>query len=92
VSFPTRFALQDRVRLRSPFFQATWRPVRSCLRCRDRVIPIPESPRWWRRTRLAYLLVVNGDPIADIALLEKPNTRLAMIMKGDRIYNGILEE
>jgi imidazolonepropionase-like amidohydrolase len=38
---------------------------------------------------LADLLLVNGDPIADIALLEKPDTNLAMIMKGGRIYKDI---
>ena len=38
---------------------------------------------------LADLLVVNGDPIADIALLEKPDTNLAMIMKAGRIYKDI---
>ena len=41
---------------------------------------------------LADLLVVNGDPIADIALLEKPDTNLAMIMKGGRIYKDIRKE
>ena len=39
---------------------------------------------------LADLLVVNGDPIADIALLEKSETSLAMIMKGGRIYKNSL--
>ena len=40
---------------------------------------------------LADLLIVNGDPIADIALLEKPDTNLAMIMKGGRIYKDTLK-
>ena len=39
---------------------------------------------------LADLLVVNGDPIADIALLENPDTSLALIMKGGRIYKNSL--
>ncbi len=38
---------------------------------------------------LADLLVVNGDPIADIALLEEPDTNLAMIMKGGQTYKDI---
>jgi hypothetical protein len=38
---------------------------------------------------LADLLVVNGDPITDIALLEKPDTNLAMIMKGGRMYKDV---
>ncbi len=37
---------------------------------------------------LADLLVVNGDPVADIALLEKPEATLAMIMKGGRVYKN----
>ena len=40
---------------------------------------------------LADLLVVDGDPIADIALVEKPDTNLAMIMKGGRIYKNTVE-
>jgi imidazolonepropionase-like amidohydrolase len=40
---------------------------------------------------LADLLLINGDPIADIALLEKPDTSLAMIMKGGRIYKNTVE-
>ncbi|HZZ62900.1 MAG TPA: amidohydrolase family protein [Roseiarcus sp.] len=39
---------------------------------------------------LADLLVVNGDPIGDITLLERPDTSLAMIMKGGRIYKSAL--
>jgi imidazolonepropionase-like amidohydrolase len=39
---------------------------------------------------LADLLVVNGDPIADITLLESPDASLAMIMKGGRIYKNAL--
>jgi len=39
---------------------------------------------------LADLLVVNGDPLADIALLASPETSLAMIMKGGRIYKEAL--
>ena len=40
---------------------------------------------------LADLLVVNGDPIADIAILERPDTGLAMIMKGGRIYKNTID-
>jgi imidazolonepropionase-like amidohydrolase len=39
---------------------------------------------------LADLLVVDGDPIADITLLEKPDTSLALIMKGGRVYKNTL--
>jgi imidazolonepropionase-like amidohydrolase len=39
---------------------------------------------------LADLLVVNGDPIADLALLATPEKSLAMIMKGGQIYKDAL--
>lgn len=38
----------------------------------------------------ADLLVVNGDPTADITLLEKPDANLALIMKGGRIHKNAL--
>jgi len=40
---------------------------------------------------LADLLVVNGDPIADITLLAKPGASLAMIMKDGRIYKNTIQ-
>jgi imidazolonepropionase-like amidohydrolase len=51
--------------------------------------PYPGKLGVVEKDALADLLVVNGDPIADIALLEKPDTNLAMIMKGGRIYKDI---
>jgi imidazolonepropionase-like amidohydrolase len=39
---------------------------------------------------LADLLVVNGDPIANLGLLATPETSLAMIMKGGQIYKDAL--
>ncbi len=39
---------------------------------------------------LADLLVVNGDPIADLALLARPEESLAVIMKGGQIYKDAL--
>jgi imidazolonepropionase-like amidohydrolase len=39
---------------------------------------------------LADLLVVNGDPIADLPLLASPETSLALIMKGGQIYKDTL--
>ena len=53
--------------------------------------PYPGKLGVVEKDALADLLVVNGDPIADIALLEKPDTNLAMIMKGGRIYKDILK-
>jgi imidazolonepropionase-like amidohydrolase len=37
---------------------------------------------------LADLLLVNGDPLADLALLADPATNLAVIMKGGVIYKN----
>ncbi len=39
---------------------------------------------------LADLLVVDGDPLADISLLERPQETLAAIMKGGRFYRNRL--
>jgi imidazolonepropionase-like amidohydrolase len=39
---------------------------------------------------LADLLVVNGDPIADISLLARPDTSLGLIMKGGQIFKDTL--
>jgi imidazolonepropionase-like amidohydrolase len=52
--------------------------------------PYPGKPGVVEEDALADLLVVNGDPIADITLLERPDTTLAMIMKGGRIYKNAL--
>jgi imidazolonepropionase-like amidohydrolase len=53
--------------------------------------PYPGKLGVVEKDALADLLVVNGDPVADIALFEKPDTNLAMIMKGGRIYKDILK-
>ena len=39
---------------------------------------------------LADLLVIDGDPIADITLLERPDTSLSVIMKGGHIYKNTI--
>jgi imidazolonepropionase-like amidohydrolase len=51
--------------------------------------PYPGKLGVVEKDALADLLVVNGDPIDDIALLERPETNLAMIMKGGRMYKEI---
>jgi imidazolonepropionase-like amidohydrolase len=51
--------------------------------------PYPGKLGVVEKDALADLLVVNGDPIADIALLEKPDTNLALIVKGGRIYKDL---
>jgi imidazolonepropionase-like amidohydrolase len=43
------------------------------------------------KNALADLLVVDGDPIADITLLERPDTSLAVIMKGGHIYKNTID-
>ena len=40
---------------------------------------------------LADLLVIDGDPIADITLLERPDTSLSVIMKGGHIYKNTID-
>jgi imidazolonepropionase-like amidohydrolase len=52
--------------------------------------PYPGKLGVVEKDALADLLVVNGDPIADITLLEKSDTSFAMIMKGGRIYKNAL--
>jgi imidazolonepropionase-like amidohydrolase len=41
---------------------------------------------------LADLLLVDGDPIANIKLLEHPDKNLVVIMKDGRIYKNILAD
>ena len=52
--------------------------------------PYPGKLGVVEKDALADLLVVDGDPIADIALLERPGASLAMIMKGGRIYKNAI--
>lgn len=40
---------------------------------------------------LADLLLVQGDPVANIKLVETPETSLVVIMKGGKIYKNILQ-
>jgi imidazolonepropionase-like amidohydrolase len=53
--------------------------------------PYPGKLGVVEKDALADLLVVNGDPVAEIALLEKPDTGLAIIMKGGRIHKNTIE-
>ncbi len=53
--------------------------------------PYPGKLGVMEEDALADLLVVDGDPIADIALLEKPGASLTLIMKGGRIYKNTME-
>ncbi|RBP09175.1 imidazolonepropionase-like amidohydrolase [Roseiarcus fermentans] len=48
--------------------------------------PYPGKLGVVERDALADLIVVDGDPLADITLLERPGASLALIMKGGRIY------
>jgi imidazolonepropionase-like amidohydrolase len=41
---------------------------------------------------LADLLLVDGDPIANIKLLEDPEKNLLVIMKNGRIYKNALRK
>ncbi len=40
---------------------------------------------------LADLLLVQGDPVASIGLIEAPETSLVVIMKDGRIYKNLLQ-
>jgi len=40
---------------------------------------------------LADLLLVQGDPVANIKLIETPNTSLVVIMKDGKIYKNLLQ-
>ena len=53
--------------------------------------PYPGKIGVVEKDALADLLVVDGDPIADIAVLETPETSLALIMKGGKIYKNTIE-
>ena len=52
--------------------------------------PYPGQARRHRRGALADLLVVDGDPLQNIALLATPATSLKLIMKGGVIYKDVL--
>ena len=39
----------------------------------------------------ADLLIVDGDPLTDIALVADPEANLRLIMKGGRIYKNALQ-
>jgi imidazolonepropionase-like amidohydrolase len=40
---------------------------------------------------LADLLLVQGDPVANINLIETPETSFVMIMKDGKIYKNLLQ-
>lgn len=39
---------------------------------------------------LADLLLVDGDPTADLSLIERPESSFVLIMKNGRIYKNLL--
>lgn len=38
---------------------------------------------------IADLLLIDGDPLADITLIERPETSMSLIMKGGEIVKNI---
>jgi hypothetical protein len=46
--------------------------------------------RYSAKHALADLLLVDGDPIANIKLLEDPGKNLVVIMKDGRVYKNTL--
>jgi imidazolonepropionase-like amidohydrolase len=41
---------------------------------------------------LADLLLVSGDPIADIKLIEDPSKNFVVVMKNGKIYKNLAKE
>ena len=53
----------------------------SCWPSPARAIPILANSVWWEEGALADLLLVDGDPIANIKLIEYPEKNFVIIMK-----------
>jgi imidazolonepropionase-like amidohydrolase len=52
--------------------------------------PYPDKLGVIEEGAYADLLLVNGDPLRDISVLEHPDTALALIMKDGRVYKNAL--
>ena len=65
--------------------------MQRCSRSRVRAIRIPASWASWSGA-LADLLLVDGDPLAHIKLLENPGKNLVVIMKDGKIYKNTLTQ
>ena len=62
----------------------------SCLRCPGSEAPAPASSASSRKARPADLLLVDGDPIANIKLIDAPASSYVVIMKNGKIYKNLL--
>ena len=62
----------------------------SCSRCPESAVPIPASWGVVEEGALADLLLVEGDPIADIKLVADPAKNFVLIMKDGKIYKNTL--
>ena len=60
------------------------------LACRASAAPMRASSAWWRRARWPTSLLVDGDPIANIRLIENPDNNFMVIMKDGNIYKNRL--
>jgi imidazolonepropionase-like amidohydrolase len=54
--------------------------------------PYPDKLGVVEEGALADILLINGDPLADISILTKPEENLALIMKDGVIYKNVLKQ
>ena len=74
--------------------RSPWRPATNanCWRCQESAAPIPASSVSSKEGALADLLLVDGDPIADIKLIADPAKNFVVIMKDGKIYKNSLPQ
>jgi imidazolonepropionase-like amidohydrolase len=54
--------------------------------------PYPDKLGVVEEGALADILLINGDPLADISILTRPEENLALIMKDGVIYKNVLKQ
>ena len=66
------------------------RPTPSCWRCPASAIPYPGKLGVVEEGALADLLLVDGNPIENIKLIEDPAKNFVVIMKDGKVYKNLL--
>jgi hypothetical protein len=61
----------------------------SCSPCPDFATPILENRAWWKKARYRSLLI-DGNPIDNIKLIEDPARNFIVIMKDGKIHKNLL--
>ena len=71
--------------------RSSWRPgpTPSCWRCPGSATPIPGKLGVVEEGALADLLLVDGDPIENIKLIEDPDKNFVVIMKDGKVYKNL---